>query len=160
MILSTSGSNAGIGFAIPIDAIREKSDVIIDNDRIKSSPMKRRPSRGWLGIEIVVDKAVDELLRKKLRTANKESGIFILKVKSGSPANQAGIKGLTFSSDNAGVIEIGDRIVALGGRTIENKRELENDLKSRVEGEQLSITVENVDGDRRVLYITLERKPL
>jgi S1-C subfamily serine protease len=161
MILTTSGSNAGIGFAIPIDAVREKSDGIIEKDRLKSSSStKRRPSRGWLGVEIVADTAVDEALRKKLRTANKDHGVFILNVKPGSPAFDAGIQGLTFPSDDSGVMDIGDRIIALGGRTIENRRDLETDLKSRVEGEQLSITVENANGDRRVLYIALKQKPL
>jgi len=161
MILSTSGSNAGIGFAIPIDAVREKSDVIIDKDRLTiSSSMKRRPSRGWLGIEIVVDNAVDKVLRQKLQCTIKDSGILVLQVKPDSPAQQAGILGLTFSSGNMGVVDIGDRIIAVAGRTIENRRDLENDLKSRVEGEKLSITLENAQGDRRVVYIMLQRKPL
>ena len=168
MIVTTSGSNSGIGFAIPIDTVREKSDIIIEKDRLTSSPSKSRPSRGWLGIEVVVDSSLDEMLRKKLiarshgglTNVGLKQGVFVLNVKQGSAASRVGIKGLTFSSDQSGVIDIGDRIVGIGGRVIENRRDLEYDIKSRVEGEQLSITVENAEGNRRVLYVTLDRKAL
>jgi Trypsin-like serine proteases, typically periplasmic, contain C-terminal PDZ domain len=51
MIVSTSGSNAGIGFAVPLDGIwDELMDVVEeDRDKCRSDGMKRR--RGWLGVE-------------------------------------------------------------------------------------------------------------
>jgi hypothetical protein len=42
---------------------------------------------------------------------------------------------------------------------IEGPMELVQDIRGRVEGEQITLTVENKLGERRVLYIALEQMP-
>merc|ERR1712194_121774 len=44
-IITTSGSSAGIGFAVPSDQIRPVVERILQKDRIESG---QRPNQGWL----------------------------------------------------------------------------------------------------------------
>jgi len=151
MIVSTSGSNAGIGFAIPIDSIRRYVGETLDADRMARGKKKG----GWLGLEVVEDSSLAGALRKKAKGSTEGVGAFVMKVKNGSPAEKAGILPLI----SKGTIQVGDRIVAIGGKMIEGPMELVQDIRGRVEGEQITLTVENKLGERRVLYITLEQIP-
>ena len=152
MIISTSGSNAGIGFAIPIDSIRKYIDETLDADRMTRGTKKR----GWLGLEVVEDASLANALCKKVKSnSNEHMGAFVMKVKAGSPAEKAGIVPL----NSNGAIQVGDRIVAIGGKMIDGPLDLVQDVRTRVEGEQINLTVENSKGDRRVLYISLEKMP-
>lgn len=152
MIISTSGSNAGIGFAIPIDSIRKYIDETLDADRMTRGTKKR----GWLGLEVVEDASLANALCKKVKSnSNENMGAFVMKVKDGSPAEKAGIVPL----NSNGAIQVGDRIVAIGGKMIDGPLDLVQDVRTRVEGEQINLTVENSKGDRRVLYISLEKMP-
>ena len=62
MIISTSGSSAGIGFAVPSDSVRNSTESIIDLDKEKRSTQKRR---GWLGIDVALG-SLESSLRKRV----------------------------------------------------------------------------------------------
>ena len=47
MLISTSSSNAGIGFAVPIDTVRVATNGIISTHRVENNV---RPAPGLLGI--------------------------------------------------------------------------------------------------------------
>ena len=152
MIISTSGSNAGIGFAIPIDSMRRYVDETLDTDRMARGKKKG----GWLGLEVVEDSSLANALIQKVKGSTDDGdGAFVLKVKTGSPAEKAGIIPLI----SKGTIQVGDRIVAVGGKMVASSTDLVKDIRTRVEGEQITLTVENRMGQRRVLYITLEMMP-
>jgi len=84
-------------------------------------------------------------------------GVFVSAVKPDSPAKDVDMKPLKLTEE--GTVIVGDRIVAVGGKVVNTKEDLEEDMRSRVEGEQVSITVEDADGNRRVLYVKLMPKP-
>uniref|UniRef100_A0A7S2HB65 PDZ domain-containing protein n=1 Tax=Helicotheca tamesis TaxID=374047 RepID=A0A7S2HB65_9STRA len=167
MIISTSGSNAGIGFAIPGDKVRDATNEIITKDRVVTY---QRKSPGWLGIEIAGEDLAN-ILRSKMEKqksspqpsgangsgAKVVEGVFVSAVKPDSPAKDVEMKSLVLTDE--GTVIVGDRIVAVGGKVVNSKKDLEDDMRSRVEGEKVSITVEDADGNRRVLYVTLKRKP-
>lgn len=167
MIYTTTGTNAGIGFAIPIDSIlREVEEVVYtDRDRRATNEYEenaslRRP-KGWLGVEIVQNEALISALCKRVKV-NKGvmkqdatcSGVFVENVKKNSPAIEAGIVPLTFEN---GQIQVGDRIVAINGQLMHKPKDLLDDMRSRIEGEQLTLTIENMKGDRKVVYVVLSR---
>ena len=58
-----------------------------------------------------------------------------------------------------GRVDTGDRIVAVNGNNVSNALDLKCETKSRIVGEQITITVENTNGERRVTYVTLGEKP-
>jgi len=168
-IVSPSGASAGIGFAIGMDAgLRGVVEGLVEED-LEGVVRVGGRKRGWLGASLVEEEGVVDALWKKMNVTRGDGrgeakddagiggGVFIMEVKDGSPAQQAGIEPLQYLNEG-GRIQIGDRIVALGGTTIDDSAGLMKDLKSRVEGEKISITVENRFGARRIVYVTLKDK--
>ena len=166
-IISPSGASAGIGFAIGMDAgIRGLIDGLVEEDLEKVVRVRGR-KRGWLGASLAEKEGSVEALWKKMNVTRGDVGagdtsdtggrIFVMEVKDGSPAQQADINLLQYL-DGSGRIQIGDRIVAIGGNIVKDSIELTKDLKSQVAGEKISIHVENRFGDRRIIYVTLKDK--
>ena len=173
MIISTSGSNAGIGFAIGMDEIKEyveceiELDRMDNNERLSSLSKKKR---GWLGIEIATDVNFEKQLKSRIykqlsetkqnMTKNQDDieGVFVIQVEKDSPAYKASIQATTIDKSTSR-INIGDRIIAINSNLISSYRDLCADLKMRVVGENLAITIEDNMGDRKVVYVELgERK--
>lgn len=152
MIISTSGSSSGVGFAIPIDEVRREIDKIISKHRVDN---KIRPPPGWIGVDLGSSELKLEL-SKSLGLSIELPGVLVANVKPKSPAFEAGIQGLRFSS--TGQVEMGDRIVAIGGNIVNDTKDLENDFKSRVVGEIINMTLETLDGNRRVVEMKLVLK--
>jgi serine protease Do len=164
-IISTSGSNAGIGFAVPADQLRPVVDRILRDDRIKDG---KRPDGGWLGASVVQtppqlmnDDDYDQS-SAAAATSKKSSLLYtktwVASVEPGSPASREGIVPLRILKDS-GRVELGDAIVAVAGNEVATWEELQTELQDRVTGEKVALTLENVAGDRRVVYVTLEDKP-
>jgi hypothetical protein len=59
-----------------------------------------------------------------------------------------------------GRVILGDRIVAVGSNIVSARSDLEEEMNARVEGEQISLTLEDPKGGRRVVYLTLGAKKL
>jgi len=163
-IITTSGSSAGIGFAVPADQIQPDVKRIIQNDRIENG---QRPNQGWLGISVVRQDISTMAKYQNTTSSNSTTAStsiplaklnnWVGKVERNSPAYDAGIRSLVISSD--GIVEYGDAIVALGGNEVTNFDELQTELESRVVGEQVALTVQDAEDKRRVVYVTLSRKP-
>jgi S1-C subfamily serine protease len=158
MIISTSGSSAGIGFAVPVDGFWGEVMDVIEDDRIEER-LKRSEGggrkRGWLGLKIVLDESLKDALFKRMGMEKKE-GLFVMKVDEDSPALDAGVVPLDMKD---GKVNIGDRIIAVNGNMIEDSKDLKREIKDRVVGEKVTLTVEDAKGERRVVYITLKEKP-
>jgi serine protease Do len=91
-ILSRSGGNNGLGFAIPIDIAQAVMNRIIDNGRV---------DRGWLGVQMG---GLEPTVAYQMGI---EGGVVLGRVIDGGPASIAGLKD-------------GDIVVSIGGRTTEN----------------------------------------
>ena len=140
-IITTSGSNAGVGFAVPSDQLYPQVQRIIRNDRSKRGA---RPNQGYLGISF-------------LMSSSTGNSTWISSVAKGSPAAEAGIQALQVTS--SGVVEWGDSIVAIGGNGVSALEDIESDLATRVVGEKIALTLERRDGERRVVYAVLSDRP-
>lgn len=156
MIISTSGSNAGIGFAVPIEGFWRDVDDIIHKDRMNNEVLafeNRRRRRGWLGVKVVSDERLEMSFKRQLRGQScDDDGVVILEVEENSPASNKGIVPVNMDGFK---VKIGDRIVAVSGNKIQTSRDLAKELKNKVVGEKISLTVEDIHRDRRVVYITL-----
>ena len=97
-IFSRAGANIGIGFAIPINLVKELLP------ELKS---KGKVTRGWLGVSI---QQVTPDLAASLGMDN-AAGALVADVAAGSPAEKAGIK-------------VGDVIIGYNGETIKHSSEL------------------------------------
>lgn len=174
-LLLRSYLHTGIGFAVPGDSVKESTDKIIELDKQRRLRSAKRKGRGWLGVSVATS-ALEESLRNRLLKDNKSSdnkvvGTFITAISPKSPflLQQQGEAGgrdppppvpVATTNFTNGNVEIGDRIVSVGGNSIENADAFLQEMKGRVEGENLSLTLEGEGGDRRVVYVTLDQIPL
>lgn len=131
-IVGPAGGNVGIGFAIPVDTVNEVVPALIRNERV---------SRPALGVALASDQLARQL---KVRT-----GLLILDVTPGGPAEQAGLR--PTRRDEDGDIRLGDVIQAVDGQPVATRDELIHALMKKKVGDAVELTVlrqgEKVDVD-------------
>jgi len=128
---------------------------ILRKDRIENG---LRPNQGWLGISVIRQGINNSTVKhSNITLPLGKSKNWVCKVESNSPAYDAGIRSLDISLD--GIVTYGDAIVAVGGNEVANFDELQMQLEKCVVGEQVALTVREVEDKRRVVYVTLGRKP-
>uniref|UniRef100_A0A061SHF4 Protease do-like chloroplastic-like n=1 Tax=Tetraselmis sp. GSL018 TaxID=582737 RepID=A0A061SHF4_9CHLO len=120
-IFSTSGSSAGIGFAIPVDAIRSSVQQILTYGKV---------TRPVLGISFAPDQAVQQL---------GVQGVLVLDARKDGPAWKAGLQGT--SRDEYGRLILGDIIVAANGKRVQRGTDLYKALDKCKEGDIVDIEV-------------------
>jgi serine protease Do/serine protease DegQ len=113
-ILSRSGGNIGIGFAIPSNMVRSIMDQLVKYGEVK---------RGLLGVSILTltPDLADNLGAKDLQ------GALVQQVVEGSAAEKAGLKA-------------GDVITAVGGQSVKSGPELRNRIGLMRVGEAVDLT--------------------
>jgi serine protease Do len=127
-ILSPSGGNIGIGFAIPSNMTRTVTEQLINNGRVR---------RGQLG---VVVQAVTEDLAQGLGL-KEVRGVIISSVQRGSAAEKAGLKQ-------------GDVITALNGTNVNAANELRNLVAATQPGADVTLKLLR-DGREQELKVTV-----
>ena len=123
-ILSPSGGNLGIGFAVPSNMVRDVMDQIIRTGKV---------TRGYLGVS-VQDITPELASAMKLRDTH---GALVGDVDPKGPAAKAGL-------------QQGDVIVEANGKTIEDQRELRLMISSMAPGSQIEMKVRHEDQLRNV----------
>jgi serine protease Do len=114
-ILSESGGNVGIGFAIPVNMAKEIVPQLKEKGHV---------TRGWLGVGI--QKVTPELA--KSFGLKEEKGALVSQVVKGGPADKAGI-------------ETGDVIVEFDGKTIADSNDLPRVVALTPEGKTVDVKV-------------------
>ena len=120
-IYSASGTNSGVSFAVPIDAVGGEVQEILDKGRV---------SKPVMGIALAPDALAEELGIK---------GVLVLSTLENGPAAQAGIQAT--SRDPRGRVVLGDTVVSLDGRGIESSSDLFSMLNARKVGDTVSVGV-------------------
>src|SRR5687768_9220237 len=131
-IQSTSGSSAGVGFAIPVNIAKRIVPELIRTGSIQ------RPK---LGIQ---PRDVEALSAQVQLPVN--HGVLIWNVQPGSPAANAGLRGMVQTDE--GDLELGDIIVGIGGERVGNNDDLYKVLNKHQIGE--TVNVEIYRGTRRM----------
>ncbi|CAK9084830.1 unnamed protein product [Durusdinium trenchii] len=104
MIASPSGAWAGVGFAIPVDTVKRIVQQLIKHGYVK---------RAYLGLHL----ATEQLNEHLARSVGQITGVLILKMDPGSPAEKAGLR--PFLQTHGGII-VGDEIVELNGHEVQS----------------------------------------
>ena len=121
MIYSPSGASAGIGFAIPVNTVKEVVPQLIAHGRIV---------RPVMGVALAPDHWAHQ---------SGIQGVPILRVEANSPAAQAGLEGL---SRNAwGQIELGDVIVGINKKVTPNQDQLMSALERHKPGDKVEVHI-------------------
>lgn len=117
-IISPSGSNAGIGFAIPVDIVNRVVPELIRNGYVATP-----------GIGIV---AANEAVGTPLGT----EGVVVMSTAAGSPAERAGIRGVDLTSGN-----LGDVITAADGKPVRRLSDLTDEIEQIGAGKSVRISL-------------------
>ncbi|HEY1283130.1 MAG TPA: DegQ family serine endoprotease [Steroidobacteraceae bacterium] len=128
-ILSRSGGNIGIGFAIPVNMARSVMDQLIKFGTVK---------RGLLGVSIY--SVTPDIA--KLYGLGDTQGALVSRVVEGSPAEKAGIK-------------TGDVIISVNGQNVKTNTELRNAVGMLRVGDKVEVSLIR-DGKPRKLTAVLE----
>lgn len=119
MIYSPSGASAGIGFAIPVNTVKEVVPQLIAHGRIV---------RPVMGIALAPDHWAHQ---------SGIQGVPILRVETNSPAAKAGLEG---ASRNAwGQIELGDVIIGIDKKVTPNQDQLMSALEKHKPGDKVEV---------------------
>jgi serine protease DegQ len=115
-ILSQSGGNMGIGFAIPSNMVKSVMDQLIEFGEVK---------RGVLGVTIL---SLDSDYRKSLGLAEDVQGALVSQVMEGSAAEKAGIAA-------------GDVITSVDGKPVKSAGELRNLIGMARVGDKVNLGI-------------------
>jgi 2-alkenal reductase len=147
-IRSTSGGGEGVGYAIPVDAVRRS---------LKELRAEGKVDYGFLG---VTSRSLYPQLADRLDLSVRD-GALIIEVQDGSPADDAGLKAGDDKIDFQGERNIpkgGDVIVAVDGRKLSRSDDLADVISAKSAGDE--VTLEVVRGhDRRNVKVKLGTRP-
>jgi serine protease Do len=127
-IITTTGGNVGIGFAIPSNMARTVMNQLIKTGKVQ---------RGMLGVEVqnVTSELAAGLGLKQVR------GILVSGVTPGGPADKAGLKA-------------GDVILELNGTDVNDPNTLRNEIAATAPGSQITLTI-NRNGTQQQVQATV-----
>jgi S1-C subfamily serine protease len=120
-IQSTSGSSAGIGFAVPVDTVNRIVPQLI---------AKGRPARADLGFDPIPEAWAANLEVPK--------GIIVGRVRRGGPADRAGLRGLT--RQERGWL-LGDVILGVNGQPVKDMDRLLDLVEAEAAGSAVTLDV-------------------
>jgi len=129
-IFSPSGASAGISFAVPIDTATRLVPQLIRYGRIKQP--------GIAGATLVSD---------AIARSNGIEGVAVYQVEEGSPADQSGLGGITFTRSRRP--RLGDVIVAVEGKKVRGQEDLFEAFEAAGVGATVKLSVTNGRTDKR-----------
>jgi S1-C subfamily serine protease len=132
LIASQSGGSEGIGFAIPVNTVKQVADDIIAGRKVS------HPYIGVQGQSVSSDIAAEYGLPVS-------EGAYVTYVAPGSPAQKAGIKN-------------GDIIVAADGQPVKTVDTLMAAVKKKSVGQTINLTYYN-GNDKKSVDVTVEETP-
>jgi S1-C subfamily serine protease len=118
-IYSPSGASAGIGFAIPVNTVKDVVPQLISYGRIL---------RPIIGVELASDRWIQRY---------RISGVPVVHVQPGMPADRAGMKAAR--RVNTREIELGDVIIEVDGRRVRSNDDFLTALERKEPGEIATI---------------------
>ncbi len=147
-IQSATGEFSGIGFAVPSNTVKKVVPILIEKGEF---------SHPWMGISGTdVDPELAEV-----RGLNSSKGFLVVSVIEGSPAEQAGLLGVTETKEVDGreFAMDGDIIVSIDGKTVRKISDILVHLqREKSIGDEMILSV-NRGGEVLELTMILEERP-
>lgn len=133
-IVSTSGASAGLGFAVPVNDVRESIDMVMAE---RAKPPMPRMGVSILDVETArANRIPEELLA---------GGLVVLKVYPNTPAEEAG---LVECRQQGSTVFLGDQIVAINDQPVATYEQLATILRQFAAGD--SVTLDVVRGGKKL----------
>ena len=115
-IFSNNGGSMGIGFAIPVNLAKQVMESILSNGSV---------SRGWIGVE---PQNLTAELSESMGLPKDTKGVLLSGVLEGGPASRGGVK-------------LGDILIAVNGHSVEDVRQLLNQIAQISPGNQAQLKI-------------------
>jgi S1-C subfamily serine protease len=119
-IFSPSGAYAGIGFAIPVDVVKRIIPQLIADGKV---------TRPGLGVRIAASSITDRLGLK---------GALVVSTLPEGPAAKAGLRPTRYDEEG---VSLGDVIVAIDGKSVENSDDLFRIIDSYSVGDEVKLSI-------------------
>jgi S1-C subfamily serine protease len=139
--------NIGIGFAVPINTVRDVSSQLIDRGRVEHA---------FLGVSALpVDKDVAGVFKLPV-----DEGLLVVRVFDGSGAEKAGLRAGTTEVVVAGESYLlgGDIITRVDGKKVATTDDLREAVSAKKPGDKVEIEAYR-DDEKRSFDVTLGRQP-
>lgn len=133
MIFSKTGASAGIGFAVPVESIRRVVPQLIQFGRVEQV---------GLGVRIDPQRRIERRFGIK--------GVVVLEIIPGSPAERAGLRGLSQTAEG---VSLGDVIVGIDEAKIESYDDLYSVLDGKKAGEKVRVKLQR---ESKVIELPME----
>lgn len=149
LILSGTGVSAGVGFAVPINIVKQVVPVLIE---------KGKYTYPWLGIE-----GMDLLpaIGEEMGLARDQRGALITRVVADGPADRAGLRGGSrrVRIEGREFPVGGDVIIAIYGRPVQDMDDvLAYLVRNTQPGQEVQLTILR-EGEERTIGVTLGERP-
>jgi S1-C subfamily serine protease len=147
-IKSQSGGGEGVGFAIPVDAVRRSLAELREKGRV---------NYGYLGVETLT---IWPQLAERM-DLDVETGALVQQVVDGSPADEAGLEAGGDEISFQGQTEIatgGDLIVGVNRKDLTREHDLADEISAHSTGDRVRLELLR-DGERRTIEVELGRRP-
>ena len=135
------GGNVGIGFAVPIDTVRQVANQLLQGGSVQHAYL------GISGTDLTPEMA--QVLNLPV-----QSGALVQAVTPGGPAAKAGVKGSNGNATvNVGGQRIqagGDVIVAIDGKPVNSMTDVINDISTKQPGDTVQLSLVNGSQKRTV----------
>lgn len=138
VIFSTSGSSAGLGFAVPVDTIKMIAPELIKHGKV---------IRPGMGIAVLDDRLKEQL------SIRKDGGAVITYVDKNGAAGKAGLVGM--SQDRLGRVFIGDIIESIDGKPVNGLDDIYHVLEGYKIGDTVTLKVYR-EGKTRMVKVKLQ----
>jgi S1-C subfamily serine protease len=147
-IKTDSGAGEGVGFAVPVDAVRRSLLELRSTGRV---------DYGYLGVTTL---SLWPQLADRIGS-EESAGALVQRVDDGSPAEDAGIEAgedeITFQGQ-PGIVTGGDLIVAVDGHRLTRSHDLTDAISASGAGDRVTLAVVR-DGRRRPVEVELGSRP-
>jgi S1-C subfamily serine protease len=143
------GGNVGIGFAVPINTVRQVAQQLLQNGTVQHAYLGISGTDLTSQIANALNLSVDQ-------------GALVQAVTPGGPADKAGIKG---GSGNATMTVAGQRIktggdviTAIDGKPVHTMTDVISDISSKQPGDSVQLSLVN-GSQKRTVTVTLGNRP-
>jgi S1-C subfamily serine protease len=147
-IKSTSGGGEGVGFAVPVDAVKRSLEMLRDGGEARYA---------YLGVSSV--ELYPQLVERF--ELDVDTGAWVQTVNPGGPAEDAGLRGgsspIIFQAEQ--YRPGGDVITKVGDKPVESSAELAELIATFRPGEQVPLEIHR-DGETREIEVKLGERPL
>jgi S1-C subfamily serine protease len=146
-IETRSDANAGVGFAVPVSAIKRSIDQLRQNGKAEYP---------YIGVS---SQALYPQLAERLGLDTDYGGL-IARVVSGGPADDAGLRGSddTIRFQASSIKTGGDVILAVDGKKVVGPSDLSNLISQHSPGDRVRLQILR-DGERQDVEVTLGTRP-